>query len=307
MDFVIFFAALIGLGISGDLLVRGAAGIGTNFKLSKAFVGLTIVSAGTSAPELVISLHAVIGGQSDISMGNVVGSNIINIAGILGLTAIIFPIVIKSRIIKLEWPFMFIATVVFYLLIRDGQLDRLEAGFLFISFIFFMIYLVSISKDEVGDDDVGKERSPMLNLLFLVLGIGGLALAGDFMLGSAGNIARSFGVSDRVIGLTLFAIGTSLPELVTSLAGAYRKENEIVVGNIIGSNVFNILLVLGAVGIIKPIDAAESIIQFDAWWMIGIAAILLPLMYTGLKIRRWEGVFLFSVLIVYFVFLVNQL
>lgn len=300
MDFFIFFGALLGLGLSGDWLVRGASGLGTNFKLSKAFIGLTVVSAGTSAPELVVSLQAVLGDKSDISMGNVVGSNIMNIALILGVTCLVYPIVIKRRVVRLEWPFMFLASIVFFLLIRDGILDRLEAIFLFLSFLFFLIYLITITREEeIDSDELGVIRHPMLNVGMLIIGGAGLAFCGDWMIYSAGNIAHSFGVSDRFIGLTLFALGTSLPELVTSIVAAYRKENDIIVGNIIGSNIFNILLVMGTVGTVKPINASEKIIQFDAIWMIGVAFLLFALMFTGKRLSKLEGAIMLSAMGVY--------
>lgn len=298
MDFLIFIGSIVGLVFSGDWLVDGASGVAYKAKLSKAFIGLTIVSAGTSAPELVVSLFAILSDKNDISMGNIIGSNIFNIAAILGLTAMIYPIAINKKIFKSEIPFLLFSSILFYLFVSDGILKSWEAGILFAFFIGFIIYS---HKNAQGEDyEIQATKKNWLNWLMVLGGILGLALFARLMIYSAENIARSYNISERIIGLTLFALGTSVPELITSLAAAYRKENDIVLGNIIGSNIFNIMLVLGAVGIIQPITASEKLINFDIYWMLGITFILLPILFIFKKITRLEGLILFVLVSIYF-------
>ena len=300
LSFIIFIISLAALIVSGNWLVQGAVAIATKARMSKAFIGLTIVSAGTSAPEFVVSLFAVITGSDDISVGNIVGSNIFNIALILGATAIVFPLKAKREALRKDWPFMMISSILFYFLIRDGALDRLESAFLFTLFLVFMYYSLRVGKsDQVGLPIKGK---PWQHWLMLIGGIAGLAIAANFMISSAGDIARSFGVPERIIGLTLFAFGTSLPELITSMVAAYRKESDIVLGNILGSNIFNVMLVMGSVGMISTVSSGEELINFDMLWMLAFAFALLPMLLLR-RITKIEGALLLMGMIAYSYFL----
>ena len=301
MYLVIFLISLVGLIFSGNWLVNGATQIAARARLSKAFIGLTIVSAGTSAPEFVVSLIAVLKGSSDLSVGNIVGSNIFNIALILGLTAIVFPLVVDRTIIRKDWPVMMAASLVFWLFLKDGILNRWEAGFIFVGFVAFILYSLKTAKTDKFSEV--KSKSSWVDWGLVTAGIVGLAISARYLVLSAEHIATSFGISERIIGLTLFALGTSLPELMTSMVAAYKRENDIVLGNIIGSNLFNIMLVMSVVGMIKPITASPDLINIDAVWMLAISFALLPMMIIYKKITRLEGGILFAAMLVYCTFL----
>lgn len=298
--FIIFIVSLIGLILSGDWLVDGASGVAYNFKMSKGVVGLTIVAAGTSMPELVVSLFSAVDGNPDIAVGNVVGSNMFNIGMILAITALIYPVVIHHKAIQFEWPFMFLTAYVYHLLAKDGMLDRLDSSFLLLSFIAFVFFMVRESRRSFVNDKPDETEPALKNIFLLLLGVVGLVVSGKFLVSSAVDIAHMIGMSERVIGLTVVSAGTSMPELVASIIAARKKESEIALGNVIGSNIFNILLILGAVGTIAPIHISQTIIDYDNWWMIGISLLLFPLLVTGKKITRAEGLVLFTVILLYF-------
>jgi cation:H+ antiporter len=301
LPFIIFIVSLIGLILSGDWLVDGASGVAYNFKMSKGVVGLTIVAAGTSMPELVVSLFSAVDGNPDIAVGNVVGSNMFNIGMILALTALIYPIVIHHKAIQFEWPFMFLTAYIFHLLAKDGELDRLDSSFLLFSFVAFVFYMVRESRRSFKDELPDNVEPASKSIFLLVIGVLGLIVSGKFLVSSAVDLAHMVGMSERVIGLTVVSAGTSMPELVASIIAARKKESEIALGNVIGSNIFNILLILGAVGTIMPIHVSETIINYDNWWMLGFSLILFPLLITGKKITRGEGLMLFVFFIIYFV------
>ena len=255
----IFFIALgFGLLIKGaDFLVDGAGGVAKKFNIPEIIIGLTIVSIGTSAPELFISVGSVLAGLEDFSIGNVVGSNITNLLLILGITAIITPIYFKSNTKLIEIPLCLFFTVVFIILCNIGnQISRIDAIILLISFIFFIVYTINIGKkNKEKNIDQGEivERNVWINIVYILIGIIALKIGGDFVVNNAEKLASSFNISEHIISLTIIAIGTSLPELVTSVVSAFKKEADLAVGNVIGSNIFNMLLVIGTTGMIKPI------------------------------------------------------
>jgi len=306
MDYFIFIISLLGLMYAADILVKGALGIATNFGLSKGFVGLTIVSAGTSLPEFFVSLIAAIEGSPDIAIGNVIGSNNFNIMAILGTTSLIFPLAIRTLSIKLEWPVMFAVTVLFFLFARDGQIDRLEATFFAASFIIFLFYMYKASKNEVSQEEntVEVQSKTIINVLLTLAGGVGLAFGSKYMVSSAVSIAQAWNISERIIALTIISVGTSAPELVTNLVAAYKKETDIAVGNIIGSNIFNILFIIGFAGMVLPINVSPEILSFDFLVCIASSLIIFPFMITGGKISRLEGAFLTLGYITYVVFLI---
>lgn len=306
MDYIIFVVALIALMYAADVLVKGALGIANNFGLSKGFVGLTIVSAGTSLPEFFVSLVAAMEESPDITIGNVVGSNIFNIMAILGPTAVIFPLVIRSLSVKLEWPLMFAATILFFLFARDGEIDRLEAAFFATAFVLFLYFMYQTNKKEVADeeDSEAQQRKTIINILLILAGGAGLAFGSKYMVSSAVSIAQAWNVSERIIALTIISVGTSAPELVTNLVAAFRKETDIAVGNIIGSNIFNILMIIGFAGMAFPIPVSEQILSFDFIVCIAASLIIFPFMITGGKISRIEGAVLTAGYIAYVVFLI---
>jgi cation:H+ antiporter len=285
----------------GDLLVRGAVRLALLFSVAPAVVGVTIVATGTSAPELVVSVFSALEGTPDLAIGNVVGSNIYNIALILGISALITPLVVAGNTVKFEWPVMFLAAVQLHLLGRDAVLDRLEAGFLLTCLVAFVVYTVWVARSQVTateqaelDDEVGPPppRTTTSWLLGIAFTVGGLLLlvaGAQSLLVGAVAVARFAGVPEMIIGLTLVAIGTSLPELFTSVIAAIKGQADIAITNVVGSNIFNIFGILGVAGLIVPLPVNPEFIVRDNWWMIGLTVLLLPFMAVGLRIRRWQG------------------
>ena len=306
----------IGLGIlsfGGHYLVEGAVRIALMARLSPGVIGLTIVAMGTSMPELAVSLGAAARGASDVAYGNVTGSNIFNIAFILGLTALLKPIATSRQTVRLEYPFMVIAMGMQLLLARDGVIDRVEGLFFFGSMIAFIWYLVRMSR-VTGDEPQGIEtdqaarelaRVPPTSKLWAVnigrvaLGIVGLAGGAELMVRGAITIAEVWGISERVIGLTIIAVGTSLPELATSIVAARKGESEIALGNLVGSNIFNTLAILGITASLVDVPVHPAAIQVDNWMMLGVCAVLFPIMRTKYRIGRMEGGLLLVVYGVY--------
>jgi len=293
------------LGYGADVLVRGAVTIARVAKISAAVIGLTIVSMGTSLPELTVSVAASLRGASDLSLGNVVGSNIFNIAIVLGLTALIQPMRVHSSAVRLEWPFMFLASFQLLLLARDGRLDRLEGAFFLIGVALFTAYVVRIGRTEVhGEEaaDLAAEVSARevtdgtalvgKAMLLVAAGVGMLVVGGEVLLRGAVELARVAGLSERVIGLTIVAAGTGTPELATSLMAARRGQGEIALGNVIGSNIFNILGILGVTALVQPIAVGEAMVASDMVWMLVFSALLFPMMRTRSEVSRLEGGFL---------------
>jgi len=301
---------LLGLGLlagGGEALVRGATTVARIAGLTPAVIGLTIVAAGTSLPELVVSILAALRGTPDIAVGNVVGSNIFNIGMVLGAAALVAPLVVHGAAVRLEWPIMFLASWIGFLLMRDLGLDRMEGGFFVASLIVFMAYSVYIARYEVSQEEAsdyaseteGRSLHPRtkelgLSILAVVVGSGLLVLGGKFLVDGSVAIARNAGMSERVIGLTIVAVGTSAPELAASLVAAYRGRTDLALANIIGSNIFNILGILGVTALVHPIPIAAGIVHTDMWWMLGFAVALFPMMWRGKSISRLEGAVLLA-------------
>jgi cation:H+ antiporter len=287
----------------GELLVRGASGLAIKAKVSPLVVGLTVVSLGTSAPELLVSIQAATDGTPDIAMGNVVGSNIANLGLVLAITAIIFPIKIDRLIIRQDWPMMMASSLALFFFALDNKLTFLEGAILFITLIFFTVYLLFRSKwfdtpePEVEVDDLKHEAKKTLGRLIALVLIGcvGLYFGSEWFVAGAVGIAESFGVSEHIIGVTLVAFGTSVPELAASGIAAYRQQSDISIGNLIGSNIFNILAVLGITSMITPIPITQNLMDFDIFWMLGIALLLFPIMLFGARISRANGLVLLAV------------
>lgn len=313
---------LLGLGllvVGGEALVRGATGLALLARVTPAVVGLTIVAAGTSMPEMVVSVQAAIEESPGLAMGNVVGSNIFNIAAILGLTALVRPLRIQGNTVRLEWPVMMLASIQLLLLARDGSLDRLEGGAFLIAMVIFLAYAVWIGRqnatsaekaefEELTTASFGRTgaAAAVLNTLAVLVGVGLLAGGSTALVSGASSVASGLGVSDTVIGLTIVAAGTSTPELVTSVVAAWRGKDDIAVGNIVGSNIFNVLGIAGATGLIHPIPVPASILASDIWWMLGASLLLFPLMRSGMRISRAEGAVLLGGFIVYMVLLLRS-
>ena len=296
-------AGFVILIYSGKYLVKGSISIAYRFKVSKLVIGLTVVAFGTSAPELFVSVMAAIDNHPGISVGNVIGSNIINIALVLAITAMIIPIPVRKSSIKYDWPVMMIASLLFYIFILNGYLQFLEGLIFLILLCAYVVFSIYYSRKNYNYLDAIEEVhfSTLVSVLLLVLSSAGLALGSDLLVKNAVKIADKLHIDDRIISITVIAFGTSLPELVTSAAAAFKKEMDISIGNIIGSNIFNILCVLGITSMIKKIEIPSMTMHFDVFWMLGIALLLflfiLPL--KGGKLTRPKGLFLFMVYCIY--------
>ncbi|MBL4560489.1 MAG: calcium/sodium antiporter [Labilibaculum sp.] len=304
MDYLYLFIGFVILLYSGDLLVKGGVALSSHFKISTLVVGVTVVSFGTSAPELFVSLDAALHGSPDIAIGNIIGSNIANITLVLGFTAILMPLPVRSNSIKFDWPFMMGASILFYLFILNQQLEYYEGIIFVILLIVFMVWTIWKSRKEsrnLSAEFQSAKYSIIIAVLLIVAASVGLYFGANLLVDSAKNIALEFGVSERVVALTLVAFGTSVPELATSAVAAYKKEMDISIGNIIGSNIFNILGVLGVTSILKNIFISQPIISFDILIMLGVSFLLflliLPL-HKG-KLHRWKGFLLLSVYLIY--------
>ena len=301
---------IIGLGFlvwSADKLVYGAAALARNFGISPLVIGMTILAMGSSAPEMMVSATAALDGKTDTAVGNVLGSNIANIALILGITALIKPLSISSAVIRRELPLMIGVTLLAGALLWDNHLGFYEGVLLFVLFGAFLFAMLQISRSEKknGDAFLDEQESEIPEgvsnpkaTMWVVIGLIILPLAADMLVDNAVIIAKFFGMSDLVIGLTIIAVGTSLPELAASLAGVMKGEDDMAVGNIIGSNVFNILAVMGIPGILNPSILSEFAMGRDFWVMLGLS-LLLVVMALGKSrsVNRIEG----GVLIVTFV------
>ncbi len=305
MSYLLLLIGLVTLIAGGEFLVRGAVGIAQKFRLSSLVIGMTVVSFGTSAPELIVSVKAALYGSSEIALGNVIGSNIANIALVLGITVLIFPLPVDRNSKIIDWPMMFIASILFYIFAISGDISRAEGIVLFILLILFVVFLIWNSRrksNKLLEEEVFVIPTPrqfLYSLIYLVIGLVGLYFGAEWLLLGAIDIARELGMEERVIGITIVAFGTSVPELVTSGVAAYRKETDISIGNLIGSNIFNIMGVIGLTVIIKPINVNEDTLNIDMIWMIGIAALLLPMLILGKKINRLKGLVLIGTYIAY--------
>lgn len=280
MDFIYIIAGLALLVLGGNWLLKSSVGLSSKLKISKIIVGLTVVSFATSAPEMIVSIQAALNGFPDIAIGNVVGSNIANIGLVLGVVLLINAINVDDSFYSTDWPTKMIAsTLLFVFLVIDGILSRVE-GLIFIAvLVVFLIVLIKKNKKVVLEIESEEENLSYLKIVALLI-LGGFALwmGSELLVSGAVNLAEALGVSKRVIAITVVSIGTSIPELASSIIAAIKKESDISIGNVIGSNIFNILSVLGVTAIIHPIDHVDlRIIHQDIFWMLGFAFILLPM------------------------------
>ncbi len=308
MDILILIIGLVVLVVGGEFLVKGAVSIAERFKISPLVIGMTVVSFGTSAPELLVSLQAALDGNPGISIGNVVGSNIANLALVLAITVLIFPIVAERQTKIIDWPMM-MATMLFYVFSLDNVIVFWEGATLFSILIVFTFLLIKKSRKENKKIQEELETSPkpiLPGILFLLGGLAGLYFGSGWFVEGAISIAKDFNLSDRVIGVTVVAFGTSAPELVASTVAAYRKQTDISVGNLIGSNIFNIMAVLGITSMVKPIVVDNAVLTFDMYWVIGIALAMLPVLFIGKRIGRVKGLLLLATYIAYIVSVLSR-
>ncbi|QIE60528.1 calcium/sodium antiporter [Rasiella rasia] len=303
MSILFIILGLILLVVGGEFLVRAAVGLSFKLNLSKMVIGLTVVSFATSAPELLVSIQAALDGYSDISLGNVIGSNIANIGLVLGVTAVIAPLAIDKDFYKFNWPVMMLLSVVLYFILKSGNEISLVEGIGLVALLgVYLFLLINRARNKVKthpvDDGVDDGLSKSSNFKIVVwLLIGGVALWGgsELLVKGAVDLATVMGISERVIAVTMIAVGTSVPELAASVIAALKKEKALSLGNLIGSNIFNIASVLGITAIIQPIAVKSSeVLTNDIWWMLGFSAILIPLAFLPkrFEIGRFKGLLL---------------
>ncbi|HEY1028528.1 MAG TPA: calcium/sodium antiporter [Pseudomonas sp.] len=317
MTYLYLIAGLILLVAGAEVLVRGAARLAAQFGIPPLVIGLTVVAFGTSAPETAVSVQSALSGSGDLAIGNVVGSNIANVLLILGMTALIAPLIVSRQLIRLDVPIMIGASLLTFGLAWDGELSRLDGALLFsgvLAYTGFLIY--GARKDKSAqDDEFTREFSPdepasphawVINLGLIIAGLVLLVGGSNLLVEGAVQLARALGLSELVIGLTVVAVGTSLPELATSILAAIKGERDIAVGNIVGSNIFNLLCVLGLASLVAPtaIAVSPNALAFDFPVMIAVAVACLPIFFAGYRINRWEGALFLAYYAAYTLYLV---
>jgi cation:H+ antiporter len=309
MTWLLLAVGLVLLVVGADLLVKGAARLAADFGIPALVIGLTVVAFGTSAPELAVSIKAAFSGQAELAIANAVGSNIFNVLVILGLAAVISPLVISRQLIRQDVPVMVVVSIVAVLMTLDGNIHKVEAAILTLGLVSYTGFLfvqgrkqgVDVSDSEV--EEMLKTKTPTWqNLLLLIGGLILLVTGARWLVQSAVDIASALGVNEAVIGLTIIAAGTSLPEVMTSVVATIRGERDIAVGNVVGSNIFNILCVLGISGLVSPTPllAGDQLAQIDIPVMLGVALLCVPLFFVDAILNRIEG-FLFLLLYVFYV------
>jgi cation:H+ antiporter len=316
---LLFVGGLVALVVGAELLVRGASKLALSFGISPLVVGLTIVALGTSAPEMAVSTGAVLNGQTDIAVGNVVGSNIFNVLFILGISALIAPLVVHKQVIRQELPIMLGAAILLLIMGWDGNITWLEAALLLVLTVVYTVFLIVQSRrataaesaeynDEIAPAAPGAWDAKLpAQIGLIVVGLVFLVVGSDWLVSSAVVFAKSLGVSDLVIGLTIVAAGTSMPEVATSVMAAIKGERDIAVGNVVGSNIFNILGCIGLSGVVAGstgLILAPSILTFDIWVLLAVTLACMPIFLSGREIARWEGGFFLAYYVAYVSYLI---
>ena len=306
MNFLLIVLGFALLVLGGDYLLKSALGFANRFQIPKFVVGMTVVSFATSAPELIVSVRSALSGHPDIAIGNVIGSNIANLALVLSITVIISSIYIKKNFYKLDWPIMMFSSVLLVLFIAfDGYLDRIEGGVLFLLLIIVIVFLLK-SKKNLEEETIPIISTTLLkDVLFLLIGAFGLWSGAELVINGAVAMAKQAHISERIIGITVVSFGTSIPELAASIIAVLKKEKAISLGNLIGSNMFNVLAVIGITALIKPISIIDDgIITSDIFWMLGVSFLVLLLVFipSKMKLGRKEGLIL---LLFYILFVIN--
>lgn len=306
-----FVVGLLLLIAGAELLVRGAARLASMFGVSALVIGLTVVAFGTGSPELAVAVRSAWTGQSDIAIGNVIGSNIFNILFILGLSSVIVPLVVHEQLVRIDVPVMIACAAVLYLMAADGVLGRMDGIALFVGVVVYTWVLIRGSRRENGDEHdapVGRPggRAIAIPGLAVAGGLAMLALGSTWLVGGAVSIARVLGVSELVIGLTVIAAGTSLPEIATSVVAGIRGQRDIAVGNVVGSNIYNILMVLGLCAIVSPrgLPVPTAAINFDLPVMLAVSVACFPIFFTGHAVHRWQGAMFLTYWVAYTTYVV---
>lgn len=316
LSILMLVVGLVILTVGAEILIKNASRLAVNMGISPLVVGLTVVAFGTSTPELVVSLHASLTDRPEVAVGNVIGSNIFNILFILGISAIIVPLQVSRQLIRFDVPLMVGLSVLVWLMSWNGKIGRVDGLLLTGGLIVYTAWSIvqsrreqAVARDEFEAEFGAKGKvttgGMILNVVLLVVGLGLLILGTRFFVDSAVDIATAWGVSELIIGLTIVAIGTSLPEVATSVMAAIRGERDIAVGNAVGSNIFNILCVLGVSSLVSDkVHVSEPAFQFDMPIMVAVAIACLPIFFTGQSIARWEGFVFFGYYLAYTVYLI---
>ena len=307
MNIAFILGGLVLLVAGGNWLLKSAIGLSLRLQIPKIVIGMTVVSFATSAPELIVSLKSAIQGHSDLAMGNVIGSNIANIGLVLGITVLLSEIKVAKGFYTTDWPAMIAASLLLYVfIVSDGILSSLEGAVLFGALVAFLIYMLRFQKQEVAEDTLTEDAELPFQKSLLFLAIGGLALWGgsELLISGAVGLAEKFNVSQRIIGVSIVSVGTSIPELSASIIAVLKKEKAIGLGNLLGSNIFNVLAVLGLTSMVHPVEILDKgLIENDIYWMLGISLAILPLsvLKKRMSFGKLEGVILVSAY-VYFIY-----
>ena len=317
MVFLLFVAGLVLLIIGADAIVRGTSHLASAFGISPLVIGLTVVAFGTSSPEFAVSIKAAVSNQASIAVGNIIGSNIFNVLFILGLSALVIPLTVSQQLVRFDVPLMILLSVLVLILGWDNKFSRTDGLLLFTGLIIYIWYLIYQSRKESTEvkEEYAREfgieshiaaKNPVRNIVLVIGGFALLIYGSRWLVDSAVSIAQDLGLSELIIGLTIIAAGTSLPEFVTSVIASIKGERDIAVGNVVGSNIFNIMGVLGLSSLIAPagIDVSGEVIRFDIPIMIAVAFACLPIFFTDGMISRWEGGLLFGYYLAYTMYLI---
>ena len=309
MNLLFILLGVVFLYAGGEGLVRGASALGKRLGLSPVVIGLTIVSLGTSSPELAATLAGVFKGLPAVSFGNVVGSNIANLALVLGITAAIWPLSVSAKFLKRDVPFMLFTSALLFPMVWDRSISRLDGALMLLIMALYLRFLLTRTEESTEvtaefEQSLGTRGTPPgRSLVMIVVGIAALVLGANFLIQGAVGIARAMGVSEQVIGLTMVAFGTSLPELASSVVAALRREGDIVLGNLIGSNIFNVLFILGVTSVIRPVAIVSQEVWLDLGVMMGVSFLVWIFLATRSRLTRWEGGLLVLIYVSYLTYL----
>lgn len=300
MNFLLIIGGLLLLILGGNWLLKSAVALSLKLEIPKIIIGMTVVSFATSAPELIVSINAALNNATDLALGNVIGSNIANLGLVLGITLLFGKMEVQESFYKIDWPIMMVSSILLYIFLKSESLiSQTEGIIMFVFLIGFLIYLLKFQKkaviDEMPEDD--ESLSPIKILVFLLIGGTGLWGGSELLIKGATALALDFGVTERVIGVTVVSVGTSIPELAASLIAIIKKEKAISLGNLIGSNIFNILAVLGLTSIITPVSVIDNhLLTNDIFWMLAISFLILPLVFLpkGLRLNWKDGLVLLA-------------
>lgn len=296
---------LVGLVVGGEWLLRSAVGTSNKFKIPKIVIGMTVVSFATSLPELIVSIRSALEGYPDLALGNVVGSNIANLGLVLGVVLLFTRIEISKSFYQSDWPLMFAASVLLWIFLQNGSISKIEGLFFVVLLILMLLYLFRFKDNtDFESEDLKTSLSWTGIILFAVFGGAFLALGSELLIHGAVRVANQIGVSERIIGITVVSVGTSIPELAASLVAVAKRENAISLGNLLGSNLFNILAVLGITSLIHPLTVTDNtLLDFDIYVMLGIAAMLVPLVFVPVKMKMYwrDGLLLLTLYVLFIV------